>query len=580
MAMKPWRRFLVYLKPYWPLFILVLFLTLAVTLTTLALPWIIGKNLIDSVILGEKSLKLLNLIVLGIIGLVVLKGLFSFAQTYLISLISFKVVTELRNRVYEHLQRLSLSFYKKRQTGEIISRVINDVDQLQNALTTTTVNFLTNCLVLIGVFGLIFYIHWQLSLFVLIVIPIIAFATNKFGQRIRKFSSSIQTRIANISSILQETIVGVEVVKSFGAESREIERFREENARTLQLSIKRTRFIAALAPSMEILTLIGLAGILWYGGREVIRGALSTGELITFLGYIALAVNPLTYISQTLGVYQQAMASAERVFELMDTEPEIKESPQAVEIPYLKGYVQFKNVHFGYDGESVLENINLEVKPGKRLALVGPSGVGKTSLISLIPRFYDPTSGLITVDGYDIRKVKLASLRKEISIVSQETILFNGSIRNNIAYGKVEASDEEIITAAKQANAHNFVIGQRNGYDTQVGERGVKLSGGERQRIAIARAIIRDPRILILDEATSSLDTESEILVQQALERLMRGRTTFVIAHRLSTIQGADIIIVLNEKKIEEIGSHKELLVKDGLYARLYKKQFKIADSS
>ncbi len=574
--MSTTRRLLSYFCSYWILLTLAIVCTGFVTLTTLALPWIIGKNLIDSVILGEKDLRLLNLIVLGLVALVAVKGIFSYAQTYLMSLAGFKVITHIRNHIYEHLQRLSLSFYKKKRTGEIISRVINDVDVIQNTIANTAVNFFTNLLVLLGVLVLIFYIHWRLSLFVLAILPILGITASRFGLRIRKFTRSVQGKIANISSILQETIAGIEVVKSFGMEAREIERFKEENARTLQLTMKRARIIAALSPVMEVMTLIGLTGVLWYGGREVIRGILTTGELVSFLGYIGLAVNPLSQVGQAYGFYQQAMASAERIFEILDTQPEIRELPGALDLPRIKGWVRFENVYFGYAKEGiVLENINLEVKPGEKVAFVGLSGAGKTSLVSLIPRFYDPTSGTVTIDGYDVKKVTLGSLGKQIGIVSQETILFNGSIRDNIAYGKIDATDEEIILATKKANAHGFISRLPSGYDTRVGERGAKLSGGERQRIAIARAILRNPRILILDEATSALDSESELLVKEGLERLMKNRSTLVIAHRLSTIQGADRIVVLNQRKIQEIGSHEDLLAKGSLYARLYKTQFK-----
>ncbi len=570
------RRLLSYFCSHWILLTLAIVCTGFATLTTLALPWIIGKNLIDSVILGDKDLRLLNLIVLGLVALVAVKGLFSYAQTYLMSLVGFKVITHIRNCIYEHLQRLSLSFYKKKRTGEIISRVINDVDVVQNTIANIAVNFFTNLLVLLGVLGLIFYIHWRLSLFVLAILPILGITASRFGLRIRKFTRSVQGKIANISSILQETIAGIEVVKSFGMEAREIERFKEENARTLQLTMKRAKIIAALSPVMEVMTLIGLTGVLWYGGREVIRGILTTGELVSFLGYIGLAVNPLSQVGQAYGFYQQAMASAERIFEILDTQPEIRELPGALDLPRIKGWVCFKDVCFGYAKEGmVLENINLEVKPGEKVAVVGISGAGKTSLVSLIPRFYDPTSGTVTIDGYDVKKVTLRSLGKQIGIVSQETILFNGSIRNNIAYGKIDATDKEIILASKKANAHGFISRLTSGYDTRVGERGAKLSGGERQRIAIARAILRDPRILILDEATSALDSESELLVKEGLERLMKNRSTLVIAHRLSTIQGADRIVVLDQRKIQEVGCHEDLLAKGSLYAQLYKTQFK-----
>jgi len=569
-------RLLKYFRPYLGYFILGIVCTIIGTLITLVVPWVIGKSLIDSVILEGKNLSLLNLVAIGLLVLFIIKGGLSYGQTYLMSRVSFGVVTDLRNQAYEHLQRLSLSFYKKRRTGEIISRLINDVDVIQNAFINEMSGFFGNFLLLAGVLGFIFYIHWRLSLFILILIPVLTFTINKFSRWIKKSSTSIQGKMADISSILQETVVGAEVVKSFTSEKREVERFRRENIKNLQLNLKRTRIAAILTPLVEILTLAGLISILWYGGREVIRGALSMGELVAFLGYVGLMLNPLSQITRSFGVYQHVLASAERIFEILDTQPEIKQLPRAKKMRRIKGHVEFKKVSFAYDeGNRILEDIDLEVKPGERIALVGPSGVGKTTLVSLIPRFYDPTSGCVRIDGCDIRDVELSSLRKQIGIVSQETILFSGSIKENIAYSKVEATDGEIIEAAKRANAHEFIVALEKGYDTQVGERGVKLSGGEKQRIAIARAILRDPRILILDEATSAVDTQSEILIQQALESLMKDRTTFIIAHRLSTVQGADRIVVLNKGRIEEVGSHQELLSLGGLYARLYNMQFK-----
>jgi len=494
------------------------------------------------------------------------------------SFVGYRVITDLRNQVYQHLQRLSLSFYKRKRTGEIMSRVVTDVNVLQEVVVESIAKMILNLLIIAGVLGFIFYIHWRLSLCVLGVIPLLVLTVRKFGGHIRKFSTSVQVKIADISSLLQETIAGIEVVKSFATEKKEAKRFQQENIHNFRLAMRRTQVVALLSPLIEIITTIGLSAILWYGAWEVIRGVLTPGELISFLGYVSLAIKPLNQLGKTYSLYQRALASAERIFEILDTEPEIKELPGAVKLPPIEGYVCFKDVSFGYDSnELILEDINLEIKPGERVALVGPSGVGKTTLVSLIPRFYDSISGVVAIDGHDVKKVKLASLRQQISIVPQETILFNGTIGDNIAYGRPEASEEEIAEAARRANVDRFIESLSRGYDTEVGERGVKLSGGERQRIAIARAILRNPRILILDEATSAVDAETELLIQQALSRLMKDRSTLIIAHRLSTIQNANKVVVLNERRIKEIGSHEQLLAQRGFYARLYKTQFRPA---
>jgi len=560
-----------YLRPYRLSLILAVICIVFVTLTSLIAPWLTGKGLIDKVIV-EKNISLLNLIALAFIALVIVKGTFSYLQTYLTSFLGYKIVVDMRNQIFQHLQRLSLSFYKRRRTGEIMSRLINDTNVVQNVLVESIMRLILNIFLVIGVLIFIFYIDWSLSLFILIILPLLVLILGKLGSQIKKFSNLVQMKIADISSIIQEVVGGIEVIKSFVTEKKETQKFQIQNIENFRLNMKRIRFVAILPPLMEILTTIGLAVILWYGGLKVIRGGLTIGELVAFLGYIALAVNPLDRIGRDYSQYQQALACAERMFEILDTEPEIRESPRAIEMPRIKGYIQFRNIFFSYDNkEVVLNDINLDLRPGEKVALVGQSGVGKTTLVSLIPRFYDPTSGSILIDGYEIRNVKLASLRRQIGIVSQETFLFSGTIRDNIAYGKAEVTNEEIVAAAKKANAHNFIMALEKGYATPVGERGVNLSGGQKQRIAIARAILRDPCILILDEATSAVDAEAEALIQEALQKLMKERTTIVIAHRLSTILRADKIVVLQEGKIEGVGIHKELLSKGGTYTKLYK---------
>lgn len=562
------KRALSFVRPYLSYIALALLCMLAVAGLSLLIPWLV-KDMIDKVLV-EKDLRMLNLISILGIGIYFLKGIFSFGQEYLMSYVAQRVIFDLRSRLWRHLSRLSLSFFTKEKGGDIISRLTNDISLIEQTLTYAVVDFVIRAVTVIGIIAFIFYINWELSLISISLLPLTAFLIEKYSKKMRRLGRQIQDSLSSLTSIISEVIGAIKVVKAFATSDKEVERFEEANIRSLKASLKGAKLRAMLSPTVEMVAAASTIFLLWYGGRKVIEGRLTPGELVAFLGYVAMIVTPLKGLSTVFSRLQQALAAADRIFEFMEIPPEVSEDVNAIDMPDIKGEVEFRCVSFSYDEEPILKEINLKVKPGEIVGVVGPSGSGKTTLVDLIPRFYDPTKGAILIDGIDIRKVKLDSLRRQIGIVSQETVLFATTIRENIAYGKPDATLEEIVEAAKVANAHDFIMKLPNGYDTMVGERGVTLSGGERQRIAIARAILGNPKILIFDEATSALDSESERLVQEALERVMKGKTTFFVAHRLSTLRCADRIVVLNDGKIVEEGSHEELLKKRGLYWRLY----------
>lgn len=571
--MNLYLRLLYYVKPYLPRLIIAGLCTILAAAGNLYVPWII-KDVIDRV-LAEKDAMMLNTISLGIIVVFFLRGIFFYGQTYLMAYAGQRVIIDIRLAVYRQLQRLSLSFYEKRKTGTIMSYVTNDVGALQGALIDNVIELLTEGFVLLGSIIAMIYLDWKLTLFTFSTFPLVLIVIDYFGKKIRSSGSLIQERTADITSILQESISSARIIKSFVREDYEIKRFDRENVLNFKASIKNSQQMAALTPTIEFVAALGVTAIIWYGGREVISGVLTPGSLIAFLVYAVNISNPIKRLSRVYGNIQRALAAAQRVFDILDLQPEIQEIADAKPLPYIKGDVRFENVSFSYNpNEPVLTELSFANKAGQMVAIVGPSGAGKSTIANLLPRFYDITAGKIFIDDLDIKSVTLDSLREQIGIVPQETMLFNGTVYDNIRYGNLQATREEIEQAARDANAEKFILQLPAGYETMLGDRGVNLSGGQRQRIAIARAILKNPRILILDEATSALDTESEHIVQEALDRLMVGRTSFVIAHRLTTIQRADMILVLDKGKLVETGTHEQLLDKGGLYARLHQVQF------
>ncbi|HET6461374.1 MAG TPA: lipid A export permease/ATP-binding protein MsbA [Syntrophales bacterium] len=571
--MDIFKRLLQLAKPHAPKFILAMFCMLVVGAATSALAFLV-KPALDEIFL-KRNAAMLTWIPVAVIVIYLIKGGCNYTQTILMSFIGQRVVADLRNNLYRRIQMQSLSFFTKHPTGILMSRITNDVGYVQGAVSEAVTSLLKDSFTLICLVFVIFYRDWKLAVIAMFIFPLAIYPIAKFGAKMRNIAKRTQVTIGSLTTLLQETISGTRIVKAFSMEEYENVRFAKENEHLFKLALKSVSVNAISSPLMEFLGGIGIASIIFYGGYEVIKGVSTPGTFFSFLTALIMLYEPVKRLTNVNNTIQQGIAGAERVFSIIDIVPDIKNETDAIELPKVSQGIDIRDVTFCYEEMPVLKNVNLSIKAGEVVAFVGMSGGGKTTLVNLIPRFYDVSRGQILIDGHDIRHITIESLRGQIGIVTQQTILFNDTVRNNIAYGNIEKTDEDIIRAAKAANAHDFIMNLPKGYDTVIGEQGAKLSGGERQRISIARALLKDAPILILDEATSSLDTEAEIEVQDALEYLMRGRTTLIVAHRLSTIRNAHRILVLGNGEIVEEGTHESLLEKRGEYFKFYNMQFK-----
>jgi subfamily B ATP-binding cassette protein MsbA len=566
------RRLLLLIKDQWLRLFWAIICMLVMAGAKSAIPFLI-KSVVDDIFIN-KNVSVLKLIPFAVLTLYLLLGLAMYFQEYVMNYVGQNIIRQLRDSLYDRIQDLPISFFQKEKTGVLMSRVTSDVNVIKNMVSSAVTGSLRDSFTMVGLTFAIFYLHWKMALFAIIIFPVAFLPIFVLGRKVRKVTTGSQKAMADIASTLHETFVGNKIVKAFGMEAYEKKRFSGKNRKHFKLEMKKVRFQALSSPVMEIIGGLGAAIVIWYGGSKVIAGDLTTGTFFAFMTAVLMFYGPVKKISKLNIIIQQGLAGADRVFDILDTESDIQEPANPVVLDHDHHRVVLRNVYFKYDDVNVLKNINLNADAGEIIALVGMSGGGKTSLVNLIPRFFDVSQGAVFIDDVDIRDISISSLRSQIAIVTQEPILFNDTVRNNIAYGNHNASDEDIENAARAAYAYEFIQNFPDGFDTSIGELGGRLSGGEKQRICIARALLKDAPILILDEATSSLDSESETLVQKALENLMEGRTTFVIAHRLTTVSYAHRIIVVVNGEIVEEGNQEKLLALRGEYYKLHQMQF------